>query len=151
MLIAVAAAAFLSGCPCDKTAYFLVSELKTSHGDSYILPLADPADIAAARAIVADPDEAVARIVVATIGECADCDYVNRDLLQGGRRWSWCVTGFEAFAENTIEIYDGWPTFVEDDVEGWIANTNGVIGFWSYTVTRELTPWEVFSGRLADR
>lgn len=150
MLLAMAAAAFLSGCPCNDTVYFLVSELKTTHGDSYILPLTDPDDIAAARAIAADPGEATARIVVATIGKCADCKYINRDLLQGGRKWSWCVTGFEAFAENTIEIYDGWPTFVEDDVDGWIENTNGVIGFWSYTVTRELTPWEVLSGRLAD-
>jgi hypothetical protein len=143
----------LCGCPAQRcgTVYFLVSEITPDHGDSYILPLTDPDDIAQARAIVADPEAAAARIVVASIAPCGEgeCRYRNRDLLQDGKRWSWCVTGFEAFAENTIEIYDGWPEFVEDDVDGWIQNTNGVIGFWAYTVTRELTPREVLTGRLA--
>ena len=38
----------------------------------------------------------------------------------------------------TIEILDGWPGFVEQDVNGWIANTNGRVGFWTYTVVAEL-------------
>ena len=150
-ILVMACAAVLSGCPtrCGDTVYFLVSELSEAHGDSYILPLTDPDQIAQARAIVADPEGTAARIVVANIAPCGECGYTNRDLLQGGKRWSWCVTSCEGFAENTIEIYDGWPGYVEEDVDGWIANTNGAIGFWSYTVTRELTPWEVFTGRLS--
>jgi hypothetical protein len=31
----------------------------------------------------------------------------------------------------SIEIYDGWPGYVESDVARWIANTGGVIGFWA--------------------
>jgi hypothetical protein len=131
------------------TVYFLVSEISPTHNDSYILPLTDADDIAQARALIGDPDSNPAKIVVATIAPCENCDYPNRDLLNDGKRWSWCITGFEGFAENTIEIYDGWPTFVEDDLDGWIENTNGVIGFWAYTVTRELTPLEVFSGHLS--
>jgi hypothetical protein len=33
---------------------------------------------------------------------------------------------------------DGTPTLVEDDVPGWLQNTNSSIGFWNYTVVREL-------------
>ncbi|MCC6153296.1 MAG: hypothetical protein IT367_06030 [Candidatus Hydrogenedentes bacterium] len=133
------------------TVYFLVSEITPAHNDSYILPLTDADDIAQARALIADPDNTPSKIVVASIAPCENCDYPNRDLLNDGQRWSWCIIGFEAFAENTIEIYDGWPTFVEGDLNGWIENTNGVIGFWAYTVTRELTPFEVYSGHLSNK
>ena len=46
---------------------------------------------------------------------------------------------------------DGWPTYIENDVAGWIDNTDGNglgqpggggvghIGFWNYTITAELT------------
>jgi hypothetical protein len=52
--------------------------------------------------------------------------------------WSWHVVEFLEFADATIEILDGWPTLVEQDVRGWIDNTGGIIGFWEYTVTAEL-------------
>ncbi len=151
VLLMIVSAATLCGCPvpCGDTVYFLVSEITPSHGDSYILPLTDPDQIAQARAIISDAENNAAKIVVAHIAPCDHCDYPNRDMLQGGVRWSWCVTDFEGFAENTIEIYDGWPGFVEDDLDGWIQNTNGTIGFWSYTVTRELTKREVLTGHLA--
>lgn len=38
----------------------------------------------------------------------------------------------------TIEILDGTPTMVEQDFSAWVANTGGVIGFWSYTVVAEI-------------
>ena len=37
-----------------------------------------------------------------------------------------------------LSIYDGWPGFVEQDLPGWLANTEGIIGFWNYTVVAEL-------------
>ena len=142
----------LGSCVHDRgTVYFLVSEITPTHNDSYILPLTDADDIAQARALIADPDNTPAKIVIASIAPCEDCDSPNRDLLNDGDSWSWCITGFEGFAELSIEIYDGWPTFVEDDLEGWMQNTNGTIGFWAYTVTRELTPLEVFSGHLSTK
>lgn len=118
---------------------FLVAEPAGSvtHGDSYVLPLEDPADIEHARALIALGPAAGATIAVAAIA--AGADGVNRDLLTAGAPpWSWHVTGFDGFTDFTIEILDGWPSFVEQDVEGWIANTGGFVGFWSYTVVEEL-------------
>ena len=64
---------------------------------------------------------------------------INRNpLAAGAPPWSWHVSEFEGFVDSTIEILDGWPTYVEGDIDGWIANTNGYIGFWSYTVTAEV-------------
>ena len=121
--------------------YFLVTELPAEevHHDSYVLPLEDAADIAHARDLIArGPAAAGASIAVAQIA--GGSDGVNRNETAPGKPlWNWHVTGFESFADNTVEVLDGWPSFVEQDVDGWIANTNGMIGFWSYTVTRELT------------
>ena len=52
--------------------------------------------------------------------------------------WSWHLTNFQGFAGFVAEILDGGPTLVESDVEGWINNTDGLIGFCSYTVVEEL-------------
>jgi hypothetical protein len=121
---------------------FLVAEPAGAvfHGDSYVLPLEEPADIAHARdLIVLGPAAAGAPIAVARIA--AGADGVNRDLLDAGEPpWSWHVTGFLGFADFAIEVLDGWPGYVEQDVDGWFANTNGQIGFWSYTVVAEIGP-----------
>ena len=120
--------------------YFLVTEFpgQAVHHDSYVLPLEDPADIAHARDLIArGPTAAAASIAVVQIA--AGGDGINRDELAPGKpQWSWHVTGFDGFADIAAEVLDGWPSFVEQDVNGWIANTNGRVGFWSYTVTREL-------------
>ena len=133
-----------------QTAYFLVSERPEAvvHGDSYVLPLTDPAAIAHARALITAEPGTLASIAVAQIA--AGPDGINRNhLAPGAPAWSWHVTGFEGFADTTIEILDGWPTFVEQDVQGWIANTGGMIGFWNYTVTAELVPEPAGAGLIA--
>jgi len=121
-----------------ETVYFLVAETSPAHGDSYVLPLSDPADIQHARDLIRlGPALAGAPIAVARIA--AGSDGINRDHLSPGLpEWSWHVTQLDGFADFTIEILDGWPGFVEQDVPGWIANTNGRIGFWTYTVVAEL-------------
>jgi hypothetical protein len=132
-----------------ETVYFLVTERPEAvvHGDSYVLPLSDPATIAHARALIIAEPGTLASIAVAQIA--AGADGINRNhLAPGAPAWSWHVTGFEGFADNTIEILDGWPTFVEQDVPGWIANTGGMIGFWNYTVTAELVPEPSAGGLL---
>ena len=64
---------------------------------------------------------------------------MNRDFrAPGAPPWSWHLTRFDGFSDIAIELCDGWPSFVEADVPGWIANTNGEICFWSYTVVEEL-------------
>jgi hypothetical protein len=106
--------------------------------DAYVLPLQAPADVAHARdLIVRGPALAGAPIAVARIA--AGPDGVNRNVLAPGEPpWSWRVTEFQGFADFTIELCDGTPTLVEQDVAGWIANTGGVICFWGYTVVAEL-------------
>jgi len=121
------------------TVYFMVAELPGQHvhNDSYVLPLDDPADIAAAREIIKlGPAKAKAHIAFASIAPGADG--INQNLLSPFQTWSWHVTDFLGFAELGAEIYDGWPSFVESDVDGWMDNTNGVIGFWGYTVVAEV-------------
>jgi hypothetical protein len=117
------------------------------HGDSFVLPLEDPADIAHARDLIArGPEAAGAPIVGAEI--VAGSDGINRNVLAPGQPlWNWHVSKFEGFGDFSIELVDGWPTFIEQDVAGWIANTRrdhedpsapGHIGFWGYTVVAEL-------------
>lgn len=113
------------------------------HGDSFLLPLTDAADVAHARALIdLGPNAAGAPLVFAEIR--AGGDGVNRDVLADGEPlWDWHVSRFEGFGDGGIELVDGWPGFIEQDVAGWIANTRrdpdapGHIGFWSYTVVAE--------------
>lgn len=122
-----------------ETVYFKVAEFSPlkPHHDSYVLPLSDPADIAAARNLIAQgPLNVSARLVVARIAPGADG--INRNLDAPFQTWNWHVTEFLEFAELTAEIYDGWPTYVESDVPGWMNNTGGTVGFWSYSVVAEL-------------
>jgi hypothetical protein len=115
----------------------VVSEREPNRGDSYVLPLDDPDDIAHARALIAEGPSIGGAIAVAEIAPGADG--LNRDWLAPGKpQWSWHVTRFDGFADATVEILDGNPSMVEEDVDFWIQNTNGFIGFWGYTVTAEL-------------
>jgi hypothetical protein len=129
------------------TVYFVVAERPevAELGDSYVLPLSVDADIAHARDLIArGPDAAGAAIVFAEIS--AGADGINRDVLAPGQPlWDWHVSSFEGFGDIGIELIDGNPTQVGDDVQGWILNTRrsedettGHIGFWNYTVVAEL-------------
>jgi hypothetical protein len=127
---------------------FVVAELPriAAHGDSYVVEIDESRTdlIAHARALIdwvaagGNPaDSPGGTIVVAPIEPGADG--INRNVLAPGEPlWSWHTVGDPDFADTTIEILDGWPTFVEDDVPGWIANTNSFVGFWNYTIVAEL-------------
>jgi hypothetical protein len=119
--------------------HFLVAERPDAitHGDSYVLSLTEPSDVAQARALITAPRGELSSIVVAGIAPGADG--VNRDWrATGAPAWSWHITDFQGFFDTTAEVLDGWPTFVEGDVDGWIDNSGGAIGFWSYTVVAEI-------------
>jgi len=122
------------------TTYFLVAERpgQEFHRDSFVLPLTEEADVSHARDLISlGPDSAGSSIAFAKIA--AGSDGINRDLLAPNQHeWSWHVTEFEGFGDVGIELVDGNPTLVEDDVPGWLQNTNSSIGFWNYTVVREL-------------
>ena len=143
----------LAGCPAPPAGvrYFLVAEaIYEEHGDSYVLPLSDLADIAHAEALIDDPESAGEPIVLAKIAEGgSDGAYVNRDLTGSGAAWSWRITEFVGFADFTIEIYDGWPTYVEDNYDDFVSTTDGMVGFWNYTIVREVAPCEL-RGTCAD-
>jgi len=137
----------LCGCPPlpGDTRYFLVSEREVFHGDSYILPLSDPADIAHAEALIQDP-ESGAPIVLAKIARGAgNGAYINRDLAGSGEAWSWHIAEFLGFVDFSIEVLDGWPTYVEENYDDYVHSSSGQIGFWSYTISREVLPCELDS------
>jgi hypothetical protein len=139
--LAVMAGLFLGAARSSAaTTYFLVAERpgQEFHRDSFVLPLTESDDISHARDLISrGPDTAGSSIAFAKIA--AGSDGINRDLLaRDQHEWSWHVTEFEGFGDVGIELVDGTPTLVEDDVPGWLQNTNSSIGFWNYTVVREL-------------
>ena len=148
----VAAVLSAPGVARAATVYFVVAERPgvVEIGDSFVLPLSAEADIAHARDLIArGPDAAGAAIVFAEIS--AGADGINRDVLAEGQPlWNWHVSAFEGFGDFGIELVDGNPTMVEEDVQGWILNTRrdesetvGHIGFWNYTVVAELDASQV--------
>ena len=120
--------------------YFLVSEIISNHHDSYVLPLSKKENIEFARKIIDDPTSVSSTIIVAKIDYWSgEGEYISKDIILPSKRiWSWHVTEFIAFAGDTIEILDGWPTFVEENLDSWMNNTSSMIEFWGYTVTREV-------------
>jgi hypothetical protein len=139
-IVAIAAVAFIPHIAFGGPVYFLVAERAEvrERYDSFVLPLMDEAHIAHARDLIArGPDEAGEPIIFAKIAPGADG--INRNLWHPSQpQWSWHVTDVHGFGDMGIELIDGWPTFIEDDVQGWMDNTGGEIGFWSYTVVAEL-------------
>lgn len=132
----------------SKPVYFKVGEKEQVRGDSFILSLVDPDHIAHARALIKDSNTVTDRIVVARIvKQTGSEDYLNKDLNKNVV-WSWRVDTFESFSFNTIEILDGWPGYIEEDMERWFLNTSGesdhgFIGFWNYTVLSEVSESEL--------
>lgn len=121
--------------------YFQVAEPPglVTHGDSFVLPLTDEEDIAHARDLIARGPEAAGRSIAFARIARGSGGGINRDLLApGAPEWSWHVTGFDGFNDFGIEILDGWPTYVEENLDQWLRETNSQIGFWNYTVVREL-------------
>lgn len=126
---------------------FVVGEIDPLHHDSYIIQIddLDTVRLNHARSLItwvqsgAIPTQSPgATIVFANIA--AGADGVNRNALSLGEPlWNWRTTGPVNFVDITAEIFDGWPTFVEQDISGWIQNTNGRVGFWGYTVVREIS------------
>lgn len=119
------------------TNYFLVADPQERLPGSYVLPLTNPVQVAYAKRLANRDPTATQRIVVAVISPGFDC--LNRDYRsQGTPAWSWHVIRCCNFAEFTIELCDGTPPLVEQDVNRWMDNTGGTICFWNYTVVEEL-------------
>jgi len=140
-IAAVLLAAFLIGLAPDtvqaETVYFVVARpglYSVGIGDSYILPLSDPADIALARDIIITGSLAIvsARVVKGSDG-------INRDWLTPGQPlWSWHVVAFDGFTMSAIELCDGNPTFTEAEAGNWSEGEQIQICYWTYTVVEEV-------------
>jgi hypothetical protein len=142
LVLPVIAATGLTQVVAGQTIYFLVAEPafrpeEVRRKDSYVLPLSREEDLEYARYLIErnrlgflDGDET---IVVARV--LAGKDGVNRNFVDPiFPEWSWHVEEFLGFAAYTAEILDGWPTGLEGMTGG------AEIGFWAYTVVRELGP-----------
>jgi hypothetical protein len=137
----------------DQTNYFLVAEPagRALVGDSYVVPITEPDDIAHARLLVSlGPSNVPQPLVGARIAPGKDGfnrDYYDPKLPE----WSWHVTEFLRFADFSIEILDGSPSDVESD-PAWYQGEDvrrGVIGFWNYTVVRELGTQPLFMSAVS--
>ncbi|MEM9533181.1 MAG: hypothetical protein AAGA23_19835 [Pseudomonadota bacterium] len=117
--------------------WFVVTPIDGDRQLAYLLPLTDADQIAHARQLISDGPGAAGGIISARIA--AGADGYNRNMLDPNLPlWSWHVESVEGFGDFTIELCDGNPQLVEDDVDGWIANTDSAICFWGYTVSEEL-------------
>ena len=64
-------------------------------------------------------------------------DDINRNFLDPKfPKWSWQASQFVGFAEITPEAWDGSPTQLE--WFDWSRGGQATIGFWDYTVVKEL-------------
>lgn len=134
--------------PDTESVFFKIGEIEEVRGESFIIELTDPVHIAHARALINDPVNTIDKIVVARIvKQDGSEEYLNKDL-DTDLAWSWRVDSFEGFGFNTIEILDGWPGYIEEDIDRWFQNTSGeddhgVIGFWNYTIVSEVPESEL--------
>jgi hypothetical protein len=138
---AIALLAMLLSAPVNAgtVRYFLVAERPGSkvHGDSFVLPMTDDEAIVHARDLIKFGPDIGLPIVFATIAPGAND--INRNLTVTGQpKWNWHVTGFDGFGDMGIELIDSWPTYIENNLSNWMKETGGRIGFWNYTIVKEL-------------
>ena len=123
--------------------FFKVGETLPDTEESYIIALTDSLQIEHARMIISNPEIVSDKIILAKIiPQNGTENYQNIDL-NSNTVWSWRVDEFIGFVFTTIEIYDGWPGYIEEDLNRWFQNTSddpnsGVIGFWGFTVLEEI-------------
>lgn len=141
-------AASLACTVAGETVYFLVgtvSRIWDRKNESYVLPLSKEEDINYARYLISrnqlgflEGDRAIVGAYVT-----AGMDGINRNYLDPRfPGWSWHVSEFLGFAEVTIEILSGSPDLLENSFDWAHQTATGkyAIGFWGFTVVRELGP-----------
>ncbi|SRR6266545_2709067 len=155
-LLALISTLALSQVKAAEKIYFLVAEPpgRVVHNDSYVLALTQQEDVDHARYLISLGSSVFmgshAALVVANIGPGKDGtnrNYINPRFPE----WSWHVVEFLGFGDRTIEILDGTPTQLENSFD-W--SQPGMwqyeIGFWNYTVVRELDPAKVYLSIILD-
>jgi hypothetical protein len=136
--------------PDPSRTYFLVGNPSFGEltSETYVIGLSNPAHIAEARGILADPS---IRKTIVNGSIARGHGGHNRNMTErGGPAYSWHMEEFKGFAEIAVEVCDGKPSDVEFEVNYWINNV-GQICIWSFTIVRELTFEEVRTGVLGAR
>ena len=140
-----------------ETTYFLVGEPpgRALCRDSYVLPLSKQEDIDYARYLISlgrsvfeDPPKMA--LVGARVGPGKDG--INRYYVDPTfPEWSWHVIEFQEFADVTLIIQDGCATSVENDPAWYLGDARqGLIGFWNFTIIRELGPAPLYLSIIPD-
>lgn len=115
--------------------YFIVGIPGVSHPEAFVVSLNECVQIELARSII--EGSVPQKIVSASVAPWRD--NINRNyLLDGAPTWSWSVTSVLGFFDVSSVILNGSPSFVEEDVDGWMLQSGGQIGFWLYTIIGEL-------------
>jgi hypothetical protein len=116
-----------------------------SRTQSFIAELQDPVVIAQALNQIARPNAFLPRILIAQAQLTHNS--VNRDWQHPSRApWNWSVQEVFRFADFAMQECDGSPEFLDEILPYWLSG-GGLICFWNYKVTRELTPEQVTTGR----
>jgi len=147
-LLSLLATAMLFSCNIDEvtpheTVFFKISDSTEPDSESFILELTHLDEIVQARQIIANPHDVPDKIILAKIVRQDGSEpYLNKDL-NNDMIWSWRIDSFEGFVGSSIEILDGRPGYIEEDLDRWFQNTggdenHGHIGLWGYTVVAEV-------------
>lgn len=138
-----------------ETIWFLVGEPpgRVRLNDSYVLPLSKQEDIDHARYLISLGASVFSgtyqALVVANV--VAATNDINRNFLDTKfPKWSWQVDEFHSFSDFTAEELDGGPTQLEEDFD-WSRGGEATIGFWAYTVVRELGPVPLYLSIIPER
>jgi len=122
-----------------ETAYFLLQPKDGSAPDSFLLPLTNATAIAEARRQLAELPLQQRESAGCRIARGAD--QLNRNYLSpGAPKWSWHVVEFTGFFDAAPPENQGTPTGVEEDLDYWVDEQQGLLLFVSYAIGAEIKP-----------
>ncbi len=123
----------------NEVAYFEVGpkNAKLSEQGYFLIKLTDSDKISTARTILKNNEKKIVTGVVAFSWGGFNVD------LQNKRLWTWHLASKSVqFADFTVELCDGTPQFVEENVFEWIHSQTRFCP-WSWTLIREVTTQEI--------
>jgi hypothetical protein len=129
--------------PAQKGRFFLFEN--DSRNQSFVAELTEPTHILQAQLQIKNPQQSLPRILVAQAR--MKHHYHNRNWQHPSKApWNWSVEEVFRFADLAMQECDGSPEFLDEILPYWVAG-GGLICFWNYKVTRELTPEQVALGK----
>lgn len=119
--------------------FFLLTN--SQKNQSYVVNITNPELVTEARDQIQNPLSTSGRILIGQVGK--NSGGFNRDFNDTKKTpWTWHVDTVLHFAELASQDCDGSPEMLEEMALPWIENS-GVICFWNYKVTKELTASEI--------